>query len=147
MAQLFGRQWSRAELLAHVGDLSQLAGVRLGEWSEGTERGVRTADVRTGSGFEFTVLLDRGMDIGPALYRGLPLGWISPAGFSHPAYYDPVGLGWLRTFGGGLLTGCGLTYLGAPGVDEGEALGLHGRLSHLPARHVRVGEDWQGDEC
>ena len=29
MAQLFGRQWSRAELLAYVGDLSQLAGVRL----------------------------------------------------------------------------------------------------------------------
>jgi hypothetical protein len=147
MAQLLGRQWSRAELLAHVGDLSQLAGVRLGEWSEGTERGVRTADVRTGSGLEFTVLLDRGMDIGPAAYRGLPLAWISPAGFGHPAYYDPVGLGWLRTFGGGLLTGCGLTYLGAPDTDEGEALGLHGRLSHLPARRMRVGEDWQGDDC
>ena len=74
MARLMGREWSRAELLAHVGDLSQLAGVRLGEWSEGTERGVRTADVRTGSGLEFTVLLDRGMDIGPAAYRGRAAG-------------------------------------------------------------------------
>jgi hypothetical protein len=33
------------------------------------------------------------------------------------------------------------------GEDEGEALGLHGRLSHLPASHVRVDQAWQGDEC
>jgi len=147
MAQSFGRSWSRSELLAHVGDLSQLAGIRLGEWGDGVERGVRVADVRAGSGLEFTVLLDRGMDLGPASYRGLPLAWISPTGFAHSAYFDPIGIGWLRTFGGGLMTGCGLTYLGAPSEDEGEVLGLHGRLSHLPARRVKVGEEWQGDEC
>ena len=147
MAQMLGREWSRAELLAYVGDLAQLAGVKLGEWSDGAERGVRTAEVRTGSGLEFTVLLDRGMDIGPASYRGLPLAWISPTGFGHPAFFEPEGAGWLRTFGGGLLTGCGLTYVGAPDVDEGEALGLHGRLSVLPASHVRVNEEWNGDEC
>lgn len=147
MAQLFGRSWSRSELLAHVGDLSQLAGIRLGEWGDGVERGVRVADVRTGTGLELTVLLDRGMDLGPASYRGIPLAWISPAGFAHPAYFDPVDIGWLRTFGGELMTGCGLTYLGAPGEDEGETLGLHGRLSHLPAHHVKVGEDWRDDEC
>lgn len=147
MANLFGRSWTRRELLSYVGDLSQVAGIRLGEWSDGVARGVRTAQIRTGSGFEFTVLLDRGMDVGPAHYHELPLAWISPAGFAHPAHFDQVGVGWLRTFGGGLLTGCGLTYLGAPDEDDGEALGLHGRLSHLPAQHVRVGEEWQGDEC
>ncbi|MDH7486053.1 MAG: aldose 1-epimerase family protein [Anaerolineae bacterium] len=147
MAYLFDRQWSRAELLSYMGDLSQLAGIRLARWDEGVERGVRVAEVRTGAGLDFTVLLDRGMDIGPAAYRGLPLAWLSPAGFAHPAYFEPEGLGWLRTFGGGLLTGCGLTYLGAPDEDEGQALGLHGRLSLLPARHVQVGEAWEGDEC
>jgi len=40
-----------------------------------------------------------------------------------------------------------LTYLGAPNEDNGESLGLHGRLSHLPAQRVRVEEAWQGDEC
>ena len=147
MAKLFGKEWTRAELLAHVGDLSQVAGVRLLELSDGVERGVRAADVRTGGGLEFTVLLDRGMDIGAASYKGLPLAWISPAGFAHPAHFEPEGLGWLRTFGGGLMTGCGLTYLGAPGEDEGEHLGLHGRLSHLPARHVGSGQEWEMDEC
>ena len=147
MAYLFGRPWTRSELLAHIGDLSQIAGIRLGEWSDGVERGVRTAQVCTGSGLEFTILLDRGMDVGPAHYRGMSLAWISPAGFAHPAYFEQGCMGWLRTFGGGLLTGCGLTYLGAPDEDDGEALGLHGRLSHLPAQHVRVGEEWEGDEC
>jgi hypothetical protein len=147
MAYLYGRQWSRAALLARVGDLAQVAGVRVSQWDDGPERGIRVAEVRTGSGLEFTVLLDRGMDIGPAAYRGLPLAWISPAGFGHPAYYEPEGIGWLRTFGGGLMTGCGLTYLGAPDVDQGEVLGVHGRVSHLPVRQAQAGEKWEGDEC
>ena len=144
MADLFNRSWTRAELLNYVGDLSQIAGIQLGEWADGVERGLRVAEVRTGSGLTFSVLLDRGMDIGPAAYKGLPLAWVSPTGWAHPMYFDPQGNGWLRTFGAGLLTGCGLTSLGAAGDDEGEALGLHGRLSHLPASHVRVE---QGDEC
>lgn len=147
MANLFGREWTRAELLAHVGDLSQVAGVRLIELGDGVERGVRAADVTTGGGLEFTVLLDRGMDIGAASYKGLPLAWVSPAGFAHPAHFEPEGLGWLRTFGGGLMTGCGLTNVGSPGEDEGEPLGQHGRLSHLPARHVGSGQEWEMDEC
>jgi hypothetical protein len=147
MANLFNRNWTRSELLNYVGDLSQIAGIRQAEWADGTERGLRVADVRTGAGLAFSVLLDRGMDIGPASYKGLPLAWVSPTGWAHPMYFDPQGLGWLRTFGAGLLTGCGLTQLGAPGEDAGESLGQHGRLSHLPAQHVGVNEAWQGDEC
>ena len=145
MATMFGREWSQADLLARVGDLSQVGGVKLCQWDDGVERGLRVAEVRTGSGLEFTVLLDRGLDLGPASYRGIPLAWLSPAGFAHPAFYEPEGAGWLRTFGGGLMTGCGLTSLGAPCEDEGEALGVHGRLSHLPARHVQADEVWTGD--
>lgn len=147
MAYLFNRNWTRAELQNYIGDLSQVAGIKLCEWGEGAERGLRTAEVRTGSGLAFSVLLDRGMDIGPAAYKGMPLAWLSPTGFGHPATFEPQGLGWLRTFGGGLLTGCGLTTAGAPGEDEGESLGLHGRLSHTPARHVSVRENWEGDGC
>jgi hypothetical protein len=147
MANLFERSWTRVELLQQVGDLSQIAGVKSSEWAEGAERGLRVADVRSGSGLGFTVLLDRGMDIGPATYKGLPLTWGSPTGFGHPMYFDPDDIQWLRSFGGGLLTGCGLTSAGAAGQDEGESLGLHGRLSNLPARHVSVNETWEGDDC
>jgi hypothetical protein len=41
---------------------------------------------------------------------------------------------------------CGLTTAGAPSVDQGEELALHGRISNTPAREVRYGGDWQGDD-
>ncbi len=147
MAKLFGHSYSKQEILTYVGDLSQIAGVQLLEMEEGSERGNRVASVRSGSGLSFDVLLDRGMDIGAAEYKGKPLAWISPVGFVNPAFFEPEGLGWLRGFGGGMMTGCGLTSAGSPDVDEGEALGLHGRLSFLPARKVNTGERWEGDEC
>jgi hypothetical protein len=144
---LYGRNWSRKQLLSYMGDLSQIAGWRLAELSDGVERGNRIAEFRSGSGLNFSVMLDRGMDIGAAEYCGVPFSWISMAGFSAPSFFEPEGLGWLRTFGGGLLAGCGLTYLGSPGEDEGEILGLHGRLSVTPASHVQFGEDWVNDDC
>ncbi|MDI6857860.1 MAG: aldose 1-epimerase family protein [Dehalococcoidia bacterium] len=147
MAELFGREWSREDLAAMTGDISQIGGVKLAELTDGPERGVRVADCRTGGGLSFTVLLDRGMDIGAAEYKGVPLAWLSGAGFAHPAHYEPEGVGWLRTFGGGLMTGCGLTQIGAPSEGmEKEPLGLHGRLSVIPARGVIVDSEWEGDE-
>jgi hypothetical protein len=147
MATLFGRTVTKESLHQRTGHIHQVAGVRFLELVEGREAGVRIADVRTGSGLRFQVTLDRGMDISIAEYRGMPLAWRSPAGDVHPAYYDPAGLEWLRTFPGGLLTGCGMTYLGAPCRDGDDDLGLHGRLSHIAAEGVSAAETWQGDTC
>ncbi|MBM4160012.1 MAG: DUF4432 family protein [Ignavibacteria bacterium] len=147
MAILFGRDHSREDLQKRVGHLLQVAGVRLMTLTEGSEAGVHIADVRSGSGLRFQVSLDRGMDISMADYKGIPLAWRSASGDVHPSYYDPRGLGWARSFPGGLLTGCGLTYLGAPCVDEGEELGLHGRLSNTPATDIKTGTQWVDDRC
>lgn len=146
MARIFGRNYTRGELMQRVGDLNQFAGVRLGELADGFERGVRTADIRTGTGFEFTVVPDRGMDIAWASYRGASLAWRSPATVQHPSYYQPEGAGWIRGFPGGLATTCGLTYFGSACVDEGQALGVHGRASYIPATQFAHGGEWQGDE-
>jgi hypothetical protein len=147
MALLHGQRLTRTDLMRRCGDLSQIAGIRLMTLTEGAEAGVRVADVRTGSGLRFQVTLDRGMDISMAEYQGMPLAWRSPHGDVHPAHFDPRGKGWLRTFPGGLVTGCGMTYLGAPCVDEGVDLGLHGRLSHLQATEVSASHRWEADEC
>lgn len=146
MANLFGETYTRDQLLQRIGDISQFAGVRVGELGDGFERGVRVADFRTGSGFEFTVLVDRGMDIGWASFQGASISWRSPTTAVGPAFYEPEGLGWLRGFHGGMLNTCGLTHMGAPTVDEGQPLGLHGRASYIPASHFAHGGDWQGDE-
>jgi hypothetical protein len=146
MATLNGRTYTRAELLKYTGDIAQIAGVDAGELADGFERGVRTARVHTGTGFDFTVLVDRGFDIGPATYAGASLAYRSPTGAPAPAFYEPDGPGWLRGFFGGLVVTCGLSYFGAAGVDEGKPLGVHGRASYLPATHFAYGGDWHGDD-
>jgi hypothetical protein len=146
MPFLYGRRWTRAELLAAVGDMAQVAGIREGRLAGGRAEGVRALDFNCGDGFRFTVLPDRCMDIPFAEYSGAPLAWLSRTGIVAPQYYDPVGEGWLRTFFGGLLTTCGLRQVGAPCVDEGEALGMHGRISTTPAENLAVESGWEGDE-
>jgi hypothetical protein len=147
MPHLFGRNIGKQDLLMRAGDLSQVAGIRMMTLADGAERGVRIADVRTGSGLRFQVTLDRGMDLSVAEYRGIPLAFRSPAGDVHPSRFEPAGRGWLRTFAGGLMTGCGMTYLGSPCTDDGADLGLHGRLSHLQATDVAASRRWDGDNC
>jgi hypothetical protein len=82
------------------------------------------------------------MDIALAEFGGVPLSWQSSGGDAHPAFYDASGAEWLRTAAGGLLMTCGLTYVGAP-TEEG---GLHGRVHHLPARHVAAEGHWVGND-
>ncbi|NLC59528.1 MAG: aldose 1-epimerase family protein [Armatimonadetes bacterium] len=146
MPIIFGKHYSKQELRARVGRIDQICGARTSTLSDGRGAGIRVADIWTGSGLEFTVLLDRGMDLSTARWQGKSLCWRSPVGEAHPAYFEPEGTRWLRTFGGGLLTTCGLTYAGAPSTDAGEDLGLHGRVSHLPAENVHVDAEWDGDD-
>ncbi len=145
MARLFGRDYSASDLRRLAGSLSQVAGVRLVELSDGKARGLRAADVWTGSGFRFQVLVDRALDLGAAEQAGRPLAWIHPA-LGTPEQYDPQGHGWLRTFGGGLLTTCGLAHFGPPETEDGQAFGLHGRIAHTPAENVHVTQGWRGDD-
>jgi len=145
MVKLFGAEYSKDELLARVGDISQIAGVRLGMLDDGAERGVRTVDFRTGSGLNFTVLPDRGMDISTAEFNGQALAWRSAVGDKSPAFYEEPGMGWLRNFGGGLVVTCGLTYAGHVSEDQGKKLGLHGRVSNIPASNVYADAAWDGD--
>ena len=147
MPAIFDKSMSRNELMRKIGAVSQVGGTRSVELQEGSERGVRAIDFDTCTGFRFTVLPDRGMDIFSASYCGCSLCWHSPAGAPAPPYYDPSGLGWLKSFYGGLVVTCGLTQVGQPCADKDEELGLHGRVSSIPARNVCHGTRWEGEEC
>ena len=70
MVTLWEQQWSREELLARVGRLEQVAGIRLVEGGDGAERGVRVLRRWSGAGFEFEILVDRGFDIGGLADQG-----------------------------------------------------------------------------
>jgi galactose mutarotase-like enzyme len=136
---------NKSETLKYIGNLSQLGYCRHYTLSEGRARGMRAADINNGGGLQYTVLPDRGMDISLASFRGLNLVYQTCNGETHPSYFEPEGIGWLRTFGAGLLTTCGLTYLGSPCTDEGEQLGLHGRYSTIPASRFTDLSGWEKD--
>jgi hypothetical protein len=133
------------QILQYIGNIAQIGGCRHYTLNEGWGRGMRATDVATGGGLQYTVLPDRGMDISLASYKGINLVYLTCSGETHPSFFEPEGLGWLRTFAAGLLTTCGLTYLGPPCQDEGQDLGLHGRISTTPARQFTDLSGWDGD--
>ena len=157
MTYLWNRWYDRAELLRLIGRLEQIASVRLVTLGDGVERGVRVIEFRTGSGFAFDVIVDRAFDVGRCELNGRPLSWLSGAGFAGPWFYEAEGLGFFRSFGGGLLTTGGLEHALFPTEDtaeqyhypakEAETYGLHGRISNRPARLIGYGERWEGEEC
>jgi hypothetical protein len=143
---LWGKSYTKAELLRRVGDMRQLADVRPFELADGSERGTRGVRLFNAAGLDMTVLTDRGMSITNLSYRGVPLPMMSAVGSAHPSYSEHAGLGWLRTWPVGFLTPCGLTQAGPPCNDNGQELGLHGRAAAIAARNVSYGNDWQGDD-
>jgi hypothetical protein len=146
MATLFGREYTRDDVLRHVGDVAQIARAKPYRLVDGFEEGTLAVDVETGSGFAFTVVASRCLDVSSAHLRGRSLALRTAATDRHPAFYEPAGLGWLRSFAGGLVTTCGLTWMGGPTVDGDAELGLHGRASNTPANNVAWDGHWDGDE-
>ena len=137
---------TREFLEARTGDSSQIAGVRRYRLEEGRAGGASFASVWNAAGLNLTVALDRAMDISDASYRGRSLCWRSPAGDASAGLNVPQGLGWLKTFCGGLLTTCGLTHAGGPADVGGKHYGLHGEISNTPAEEVSCRTDWRGGE-
>lgn len=117
---------------------SQFGGIETSVLDNGPGRGTRIAWVNTGTGLRYKVVIDRAMDIADALYNQHSLAWLSHGGVTAPQPLANRGAGWLRTFGGGLLTTCGLTHVGGPETDEYGARGLHGRISNTPAELISI---------
>jgi hypothetical protein len=136
---------NKDQVLQYIGNLSQIGFCRHYTLNEGWGHGMRATDIATGGGLQYTVLPDRGMDISLASFRGINLVYLTCNGETHPSHFEPEGLGWLRTFAAGLLTTCGLTYLGPPCRDADQELGLHGRISTTPAKQFCDLSGWEGD--
>jgi hypothetical protein len=144
--KIFGTDIDKNSLRKRVGDISQLGGIKLYEFQDGAGRGVRAADITSPSGIGATVLIDRGMDISNLNYKSIPISWRSAVGNTSPVYYESRSSEWLRTFFGGLVATCGLENVGASCNDEGEELGLHGRISNISAENICTNCYWQGDD-
>ena len=143
--KIFGKETKKDELMKKIGDISQLGGIKCYEYSDGLSKGIRAVDLKSPCGIDMTVLIDRGMDISNLFYRSIPICWRSATRDTSPIFYESRGSEILRSFNGGLLNTMGLTYMGNPCVDNGEELGLHGRLSNLSAEKICADGRWDKD--
>lgn len=119
--------------LNKISNPSQLGGIEISVLDNGSGRGTRIAWINTGTGLRYKVVIDRAMDIAEAFYNQHSLTWLSHSGITPPQPFSHRGLDWLRTFGGGLLTTCGLSHVGGPEGDQHGERGLHGLVSNVPA--------------
>lgn len=145
MPNLWENIYTKDQLLAFTSTMASIAGLRPFVCEQGRTSGMRGIDGWTGSGLRFTLLPDRALDIGSVWFNDKPISW-NHAALAAPVYYEPNGLGWLRTFGGGLLTTCGLTHFGAPDSFEGQHFGLHGRIANIPADNLRIWQEWRDED-
>ena len=125
----------------YIGHASQLCGVEEVRLVGGKGDGMRLLQVRNAAGLQMTVCADRCADIYRLNFKGDNMDYFSPNGYVAPAYYDEPGAGFLKSFTAGFLTTCGLTAVGSPCTDEGEALPLHGTIGNTPCEHIWWDED------
>lgn len=125
----------------------QLGGIETSVLDNGSGRGTRIAWINTGTGLRYKLVLDRGMDILDAFFNEHSLAWISHAGHVSSQPFSNQGIDWLRTFGGGLMTTCGLSSMGPPSSDETGSRGLHGIYSNTPAEllYIKQPDIFSGD--
>jgi hypothetical protein len=121
-----------------ISNAQQLGGIETSVLDNGAGRGVRIAWINTGTGLRYKVVLDRGLDISDCFFNESSLAWISHGGTVGPQPFSNKGIDWLRTFGGGLLTTCGLSNAGPPNSDESGERGLHGNFSNIPAELISI---------
>ncbi len=143
--ELFGTKLTKSEFYEKFGHISQVGGIKSSTLNDGKADGVRCLSFSTGTGLNFDVLTSRAMDIGHMSYKGVPIGFISKTGVVNGNFYETDYDGFHRTFFAGLLTTCGLRNIGAT-CEDGESLGLHGRISNIPAEQVSYSCDWDGDD-
>ena len=121
----------------YIGNLSQLFHVENYRMEGGKKDGVRVTNVQNENGLNYTVVADRCMDIANLSFKGINISYINPSGIVAPEYYDRTGVNWLKSFTAGFVTTCGLDNVGNP-CEDGEELGLHGRIGNTPADEYNV---------
>jgi hypothetical protein len=132
--------YSRESVEKHSLDMRQFVGFR----QSALPNGVRVVDAYNTSGLRYTILVDRGLDIWTADFRGLPLTWVAQGSPMQPDF----GMPWLQQFPGGLLVTCGLTHVGPPERDDatGEFRDLHGLYTRMRASEPSISGAWEGDD-
>lgn len=142
---LYGKQYTKEDLMKLTGNLSQLGGFHTSTLTGGFADGTHTIQLDNGV-LSLTLLPSRCLDIAHATYKGIPFGYISKSGIRHPSYFtEHKDRGFLDNFFGGFLTTSGLNNIGSSSESNGISYGTHGTVSNIPAEHYNLNQHWEDD--
>ena len=134
-------------LLKHLGNIDQVAGVRMERLEEGNGAQTRIARVWNAAGLSFSVLPDRCMDLYDFSYRGINLAFHSKNGLGAERFFAPQASEFFSDWGGGMLATCGLDNVGgAVSHDPMNPYPIHGRIGSRMAEHVSADARWDGED-
>jgi hypothetical protein len=137
--KVLGKTYDEKTLMRYSSTLESLNSARRIELLDGKAKGTEAIEVITTSGLELLILVDRGLDIARARYRGVNVGFMSKNGITGRIDTNPYENEFLHYFTGGLLTTCGLRSAGGGNRDEnGEYHPSHGRISTIPAQELSI---------
>jgi len=133
-------------LLKHLGNIDQLAGIRLERLEEGAHAGMRIARVWNAAGLSFCVTPDRCLDLYDFSYKGVNLAFHSKNGLDASPFLLNGGE-FFSYWPGGMLATCGLDNAGgAAQADEMNPYPIHGRIGSRSAEQFGSDAYWEGDD-
>lgn len=136
-----------ADLLKRLGNMDQLAGIRLARQESGAGAGGRLAHVWNAAGLSFTVLPDKCLDVYDFSYKGVNVAFHSRNGATASTRFSAAENEFFGYWAGGMLATCGLASVG--GADGSDPLcyhPIHGRIGYQGAESFGYNAAWEGDD-
>ena len=145
MANLYGINYSKEELLDHLGNISTIASIRQISYGDGFAQGLRAYEVVNGP-MRFTAYIDKCLDIGELYYQGTPMHFLAKPGLMSQQHWND-GANSARSIMGGMMFTCGLSNVGPlQHLSNGQLQPQHGFIRSTPAEIHGARTYWKGDE-
>ena len=134
------------EIRKKVGDISQIAGIRPVEMTQGKAKGTSAFEVYNAAGLSFTALQDKCLDIFDLKYRGVNIGFATKNGLAANTHFNALGDEFLYYWSAGMMYTCGLANTGPACEDGGLYRTEHGRVGCIPAGNVSAQAGFDGED-
>ena len=132
------------EVLKHVGNIDQIAGIRQSKLLRGRAEGIEIAEFYNASGLRFSLVPDRAMDIFDLSFKGINISFQTKNGLTAPQAFNAMDGEFAEQWPGGAMVTCGLDNVGLHTVLDG-IYPTHGRVAHTPAKSFGVQTFWNGE--
>lgn len=125
----------------YVGHPAQTRGAEQYVMKGARAEGMNMLYLRNGLGLELWIALDRCADPYRVSFCGKNAGYMTPAGYVAPTYFNVTeDGGFLKNFTAGFLSTVGFEGAGEPCVDGDEFVPQHGRIGNTPAELLAIEE-------